>query len=1096
MNVLIDDQTEPDRRRPACADRAQRRQWVRDNPRWFGIDYIEVEPHIDGDFWKLRVGLLDADLPGQLVAANFRIESAGESRRPTIRVQSVELCDPCDPTVPAAAMLTLRPQDSDPSDACPGDFGTYFLRLVEVQPDRPDEPSLQRKHDVDPVFDRANFRFTPPDDCDDGVEVDCALRTPTRVRSTGGSTAIDYTARDYEGLRELLMRRLQLTTPYWTERHASDLFVTLVELLAYAGDRLSYAQDAVATEAYLATARRRISVRRLVGLIGYKISEGCAARSWLCLDLEPGDKWVKIEVDDVVFLTASRINRSYQIVDGGPLAFIPLAPTWGQREEGADAYLFHPSLNTLYFYSWGDEVCQLEKGATSATLWHGPGQFPTYKPDPHKTQRTRIDSGPSPSPGDVIVFMEVIGPRTGAPADADPAHRHAVRLEDVQQVYDPVIEQTVWQVSWNVADALPMPLTISCLIPKQIKNQTDTTRANKMTRQSWECERCSDVTVAKCNVMLVEHGEWRLQKQHVQVPANLMRPPECQSSGSAGDPLEIAAAFCPVIADGPITHAEPFPRMDDVALRQAHLLRKFRSRLDGVLVRANSFLTTRKRPLTEHDSIGRLLRGLYSEVDRGLAKLNLRPPSARATPEDLAKRCAEQRRAVGKLRMISRVRRNEVLRWIDALIRRLERGRPLIQEDLEQFQNEFGLTRDHLEEEGLIWNSARWLGPAAEALTSDPSRSVPNIVLQDAQRTNEFWLPQYDLLASGPTDRNFVAEIDESGRAHLRFPLPVDSAASIADDDTLGQCVNPGQEFIVRYRTGSGAIGNIPAEALTTFKLIERDRTSAPPRMAAIHDSQPVESQFAAITPTTITGIFQPLPAKGGVDPETLEHVRRLAPGAIQGRLDRAITPDDYATLARRHPGVANAAATAQFDGVGTRIVLAIDAAGQAEASAELLSQIRGRIDAFRRINHDIAVVPAIYVALGLTLSFRVETSAQAGHVREALLKVFSSEQGGYFHPDLWTFGRSVEVGAILAQARSVAGIRDVSVTQLTRLDPDGGATRDDRVQRDGMLRIDPTEIARLENKPSRSEGGKLRLILIDGTDDTCSSSTSGSTKS
>ena len=36
-----------------------------------------------------------------------------------------------------------------------------------------------------------------------------------------------------------------------------DLGITLVELLAYVGDHLSYYQDAVATEAYLDTARQR-----------------------------------------------------------------------------------------------------------------------------------------------------------------------------------------------------------------------------------------------------------------------------------------------------------------------------------------------------------------------------------------------------------------------------------------------------------------------------------------------------------------------------------------------------------------------------------------------------------------------------------------------------------------------------------------------------------------------------------------------------------------------------------------------------------------------------------------------------------------------
>mgnify|MGYP006144425583 CR=1 FL=1 len=38
-----------------------------------------------------------------------------------------------------------------------------------------------------------------------------------------------------------------------------DAGVMLVELIAYAADNLSYRQDAVATEAYLATARRRVA---------------------------------------------------------------------------------------------------------------------------------------------------------------------------------------------------------------------------------------------------------------------------------------------------------------------------------------------------------------------------------------------------------------------------------------------------------------------------------------------------------------------------------------------------------------------------------------------------------------------------------------------------------------------------------------------------------------------------------------------------------------------------------------------------------------------------------------------------------------------
>src|SRR5512136_2165575 len=74
--------------------------------------------------------------------------------------------------------------------------------------------------------------------------------------------------------------------PTWTERHVPDLGVTLVELLAYVGDYLSYYQDAVATEAYLETARQRISVRRHARLGDYALHEGCNARAWVCVETD------------------------------------------------------------------------------------------------------------------------------------------------------------------------------------------------------------------------------------------------------------------------------------------------------------------------------------------------------------------------------------------------------------------------------------------------------------------------------------------------------------------------------------------------------------------------------------------------------------------------------------------------------------------------------------------------------------------------------------------------------------------------------------------------------------------------------------------
>lgn len=95
--------------------------------------------------------------------------------------------------------------------------------------------------------------------------------------------ASNYLAKDYESFRQAILDHLSLLVPGWHERLAADLGITLVELLAYAGDYLSYYQDAVGAEAYLHTARRRVSVRRHARLLDYAIGEGCNARAWVQL---------------------------------------------------------------------------------------------------------------------------------------------------------------------------------------------------------------------------------------------------------------------------------------------------------------------------------------------------------------------------------------------------------------------------------------------------------------------------------------------------------------------------------------------------------------------------------------------------------------------------------------------------------------------------------------------------------------------------------------------------------------------------------------------------------------------------------------------
>src|SRR5262249_32207737 len=153
--------------------------------------------------------------------------------------------------------------------------------------------------------------------------------------------------------------RLAILMPQWQERNPADLGMALVELLAYVGDHLSYQQDAIATEAYLGTARRRGSVRPHAPPVDYFRPGGCHARVWVQVRLKSG---------------SLQLPRGSQLVTQAPGLAPPLlrdklalqtALTSGAEvfETLHDATLY-AAHNRLSFYSWGDRECCLPNGAT------------------------------------------------------------------------------------------------------------------------------------------------------------------------------------------------------------------------------------------------------------------------------------------------------------------------------------------------------------------------------------------------------------------------------------------------------------------------------------------------------------------------------------------------------------------------------------------------------------------------------------------------------------------------------------------------------------------------------------------------------------
>jgi len=353
-----------------------------------------------------------------------------------------------------------------------GDFSTYRLSLVASN-DVLDPPA-----GFDELLSQVDFSFKV--ECPS--EFDCKIERVCPPEPAD-EPVIDYLAKDYASFRRLILDRLSVIMPEWQERNAADLGVTLVELLAYAGDRLSYYQDAVGAEAYLGTARRRASVRRHARLLDYRMHDGCNARAWVAIEVNSGGDGMVLRKTDqaagtpVRLLTRVAGNAVLPAEDLDGL----LATHRPEVFELMHDVLLYQAHNEMRLYTWQDRECCLPKGATQATLVDDAGA----------RLRLRV--------GDVVIFEERLDPGTGQAADADPRHRHAVRLTRVEPQAeqnedgsrtptaahsDPLTGHLIVRVEWDAADALPFALCISKVFDG----------------------KPVDVSVVRGNVVLADHG--------------------------------------------------------------------------------------------------------------------------------------------------------------------------------------------------------------------------------------------------------------------------------------------------------------------------------------------------------------------------------------------------------------------------------------------------------------------------------------------------------------------------------------------------------------------------------------------------------------
>jgi hypothetical protein len=458
-----------------------------------------------------------------------------------------------------------------------GDFSPYLLAIGWSR----DEAGIWRYDfdDIDRLFSVAPINCRPgcPIDFDCAPVSDCPP-------GTLGEPALDYLARDYASFRQMLLDLVAQRNPTWVERSPADLGTALLELFAYEGDHLSYFQDAVANEAFLDTARQRLSAKRHAKLVDYAMHDG--RNAWTFVHLNVSSAGTMAPGQQLVTRISSpmRFDRRPGVT---PVPQPPAAPGTRLNLVTDEDYRTDPALaqvrvfetaasvavdprnNELRLHTWGNERCCLPRGVTTAHVYAVDAADPTAVRPPLKG-------------GDYLLLEEVLGPTTGAAADADPAHRQVVRIERVSPLYDKLFLAAIdpatreptpvttpvpladtlplVEVTWRKVDALAFPLCLSARLK-------DDTRVHR-------------VSVARGNIALADHGR------------------AVRESYDFDPPLDGDRTFRLRLAEGPLTMqcqpaAEPevFPPVRErpdltCDVRETHPAVALRTRRSGVITRS------------------------------------------------------------------------------------------------------------------------------------------------------------------------------------------------------------------------------------------------------------------------------------------------------------------------------------------------------------------------------------------------------------------------------------------------------------------------------------------------------------------------------
>lgn len=380
-----------------------------------------------------------------------------------------------------------------------GDYSTYTLSINR-------ELKNGKFARFDPLFRRIEFKFRPG--C---FSLDCAPEFKSAPKPKE-NPKIDYLAKDFDSFRHTMIAAMMERVPNWQSTSEADLDQVLIELLSASADELSDHQDRVMNEAYLSTARKRVSLARHARLMDYHIHQGNQASTWLTLELKNGEvvavpdrfavwcgnqnlfpsskifltKENKKKIDlfslDVQYISdlnsgnlppevKETFNNHGLSLSSSVDILILGSGKWDIRDNHYSRTYrvkkikrrlhvevpkqLHYLLNRLELYTWENSIRALDAGSTRADLRLPKGVVPIsqMRRAAHTLQNLFCEGNV-----EYLLLQEWRHPGDGSEAGRDPEKRQVVKLlkgrHAAEAAKDPLTDEWMVRVRWEERDRL------------------------------------------------------------------------------------------------------------------------------------------------------------------------------------------------------------------------------------------------------------------------------------------------------------------------------------------------------------------------------------------------------------------------------------------------------------------------------------------------------------------------------------------------------------------------------------------------------------------------------------------------------------------